>query len=99
MKRFIVSGLMAICCALAVPMVSAAAEQAVAAAAVTQVVNVNTATVQELQQLPGIGKAIAQRIVEFREQGGHFKTPDDLMQVKGIGQKTMEHIRPMVAVK
>lgn len=64
----------------------------------TPQVNVNTASVQELQLLPRVGPAIAQRIVEFRNANGPFKTPEELIRVKGIGEKTFANLQPYVAV-
>ena len=56
-------------------------------------ININTATSQELQTLQGIGPAMAQRIIEYRQTSGRFSTVDDLTNVKGIGEKTLEKIR------
>ncbi len=61
-------------------------------------ININTATVEELVSLPGIGPAYAKRIVEFREKNGPFKKVDDLLNVQGIGEKTLEKIRDKVTV-
>ena len=55
-------------------------------------VNINTAGVAELEALPGIGQAKAEAIVKYREANGKFKTPEDLMQVKGVGEKVFEKI-------
>ena len=60
-------------------------------------VNVNTASVGELERLPGIGPSVAQRIVEHREKNGAFKSVEDLMLVRGIGEKSFERIKPYVA--
>lgn len=60
------------------------------------VVNINTASAQELQLLPRVGPALAKRIVEFREKNGTFKTSEELMRVKGIGEKTFELLKPYV---
>ena len=60
-------------------------------------INVNTATSQELQTLRGIGPALAQRIIEYRQISGGFSTVDDLTNVKGIGEKTVEKIRDNIA--
>jgi len=68
-----------------------------AAAAGAQSVNVNTATVEQLQLLPNVGPAVAARIVEHREKNGPFKAAEDLMLVRGIGEKSFEKLRPYVA--
>ena len=59
-------------------------------AAETQQVNINTATVQELSQLKGVGPAYAAKIVAYREANGPFAKSEDIMQVPGIGTKTFE---------
>jgi len=61
-------------------------------------VNVNTATVDELATLNGIGKAKAEAIVAYRTANGNFATVDDLTKVKGIGDKIIEKIKPEVTV-
>ena len=61
-------------------------------------VNLNTATVTELMQLPRVGIRTAGRIVAFREQHGPFRRPEDLMGVKGIGEKQFQRLRPHVTV-
>lgn len=62
----------------------------------TRPVNVNTASAQELEALPGIGPKLAQRIVEYRTQHGLFACPEDLEKVDGIGPATVNRIRPFV---
>ena len=61
-------------------------------------VHVNTATVAELQLLPGIGPVLAQKIVEYREAHGPYARPDDLLSVSGIGPSTLETIRDLIRV-
>jgi competence protein ComEA len=61
-------------------------------------VNINTASASELEQLPGIGEVIAQRIVDYRTQHGPFKTVRDLLKVEGIGEKKFESIQDHVTV-
>ena len=64
----------------------------------TSLVNLNTATVVELQTLPGVGEKRAQDIVTQRETMGGFKTVDDLQEVAGIGEKTYARLAPLVTV-
>ncbi|HKV10523.1 MAG TPA: helix-hairpin-helix domain-containing protein [Thermoanaerobaculia bacterium] len=61
-------------------------------------VNINSADATQLALLPRVGPSVAQRIVEFRKENGPFKSPDDLMLVRGIGEKTYALIKPYVAV-
>lgn len=63
-----------------------------------QTVNVNTATVAEIQLLPRIGPSVAAKVVEHREKNGNFKTLDDLMLVRGIGESTFEQLKPYLAL-
>lgn len=58
------------------------------------VVNVNTASAAELERLPGVGASVASRIVEHREKNGSFRAIEDLMLVRGIGEKSFERLRP-----
>ncbi|MBI4472499.1 MAG: helix-hairpin-helix domain-containing protein [Acidobacteria bacterium] len=61
--------------------------------------NLNTATVKELDALPGVGPVLARRIVEFREQKGGFKRVEELLVVPGISEKKWNAIRRLVEVK
>lgn len=61
-------------------------------------VNLNTATVEELDELPGVGEATALAIVEDRERNGPFSSPEDLMRVSGIGEKKFEKLEGLVCV-
>jgi len=56
-------------------------------------VNINTATVEQLSVLPGVGPKLAARIVEHRQKAGAFKSVQELMNVKGIGEKNFEKIQ------
>ena len=59
-------------------------------------ININAASAEALQSLPGIGPALAARIVADREARGPFRTSEDLLRVPGIGPKRWEQIRPLV---
>ncbi len=61
-------------------------------------VNVNTATPEELETLPGIGEVLAAAIVQFREEHGPFTSVDQLLDVSGIGEVTLEELRDFVTV-
>jgi competence protein ComEA len=61
-------------------------------------VNLNTATQAQLETLPGIGAKAAQRILEYRQKNGTFKKPEDLMNVKGIGEKSFLKLKPFLTV-
>lgn len=61
-------------------------------------VNVNTADASQLALLPRVGPSLAQKILDFRKQNGPFKATEDLMLVRGMGEKTYQLVRPYVAV-
>lgn len=63
------------------------------------VININTASEQELMTLSGIGQAKAQQIIQYREEKGLFDTPEDLMNVSGIGEKSFETLKDSIKVK
>ena len=69
-----------------------------ASASAATLVNLNTATAAQLEALPGIGKATAERIVEYRQKNGGFKKIEDLMNVRGIGEKSFLSLKPLVTV-
>jgi competence protein ComEA len=72
--------------------------RAKAEAAPTAPLNLNTATVAQLQALPGVGAATAKLIVEHRQKNGGFKKVEELMNIKGIGEKSFLKLKPMVTV-
>ena len=82
----------------AVTAVSAQSKAAAKPAAAVTVVNLNTATASQIATLPGIGEKAAQRIVEYREKNGGFKKVEELMNVKGIGEKSFLKLKPLVTL-
>ena len=61
-------------------------------------INLNTATQAQLESLPGLGAKVAERILEYRQKNGTFKKVEDLMNVKGIGEKSFLKLKPLVTV-
>jgi competence protein ComEA len=85
------------------PCTIAAAQTASAArvgkpVATAAVVNINTAPAADIERLPGIGAKTAARIVEYREKNGPFKKVEDLMNVRGIGEKNFLKLKPQLTV-
>jgi competence protein ComEA len=80
------------------PLLAQEASPAAASKATPSPVNINTATVSQLEELSGIGPKTAQRIVDYRQKNGPFKKVEDLMQVNGIGEKSFLKLKPMVTV-
>lgn len=76
-----------------------AGDDARAEAASAERVNINTAGAEELASLPGIGPALAKRIIEYRTQHGPFKRVDDLVAVKGLGPKMLDKIKLRLSVE
>ena len=75
-----------------------AADTPNAAAAAGGKVNINQASVEQISYLPRIGTKVAARVVEYRKTHGQFARPEDLMEVKGIGEKLFLTLKPYVAV-
>lgn len=75
------------------PLVSAQA-----AAKAGDKVNINTASLEELQKLPRIGPQIAQRILDYRKENGSFKRVEDILKVRGIGERVFEQLKDKITV-
>jgi competence protein ComEA len=69
-----------------------------AKATATDPINLNAATAAQLQTLPGVGASAAQRILEYRQKNGSFKKIEELMNVKGIGEKSFLKLKPLITV-
>lgn len=74
------------------------AKASTASASAGAPVNLNTATVAQLEALPGIGKSTAERILEYRQKNGSFKKIEDLMNVRGIGEKSFLKMKGLITV-
>lgn len=94
------AGARAAACALALALVLASAPAlAGGEPPLNGTVNVNTATAEQLQLLPGIGDARARAVIEARKRRGGFEQVEDLLEVKGIGEASLEQLRPYVTVE
>ena len=70
-----------------------------AEASKTSQININTATIEELDTLPGVGEATANKIVNHRSENGEFKSIEEVKNVNGIGDKKFEEIKNLICVK
>lgn len=67
-------------------------------ATATAPVNLNTATVDQLATIPGVGPKMAERIIDYRQKNGGFKKVEDLMNVSGVGEKSFLKMKPLITV-
>jgi comEA protein len=100
MRVSIVAFVLALACVAGTGPAMFAQDQAAPAAAskAAAPLNLNTATVDQLVALPGIGERTAKQIVEYREKNGPFKKAEDLMNIKGIGEKSFLRLKTLVTV-
>ena len=94
LRRFVATGLALAMAALLVTGTAMAAGKS----APTAKVNLNTASVEQLTTLPGVGPKLAARIVEYRQKSGTFRSTQELMNVKGVGEKNFAKIQSWLSV-
>jgi len=94
LRRFVATGLALVMAALLVSGTAMAAGKP----APTAKVNLNTASVEQLTTLPGVGPKLAARIVEYRQKSGTFRNTQELMNVQGIGEKNFAKIEAWLSV-
>jgi len=83
---------------LAAPVQTQTAGAATPAPDAVKMINLNTATAAELETLPGIGPAMAARILEYREKTGPFKRIEEIMNIQGIGERVFLRLRSQITV-
>jgi competence protein ComEA len=103
MFRTVFSLVVVSCLLSALPSAAVAAQskapaRAAAKPASTAIVNLNTASASDLEGLPGIGAKTAARIVEYRQKNGPFKKVEELMNVRGVGEKNFLKLKPQLTI-
>ena len=87
-----------LCVGGVLPLAYAGSQQSAAAAADDKI-NINTASKSELMKLKGVGREVAEKIIEYREKNGPFKKPEEIRKVTGVGKGIWEANHEMITVK
>ncbi len=100
LKRMNLALALFLCLSLALAPLSALAQKSTGSskAAATEKVNLNTASLDQLQTLPGVGPAVAKRILEHRAKIGKFTKIEEILNVKGIGEKRFQRMKDRLTV-
>lgn len=98
MRRVNLGAALVLAVLLAAPVVLGAQATAPTASNAAAAVNINTATAEQLNALPGIGPKLAARIIEYRQKAGGFKRVEELMSVQGVGEKNFLKLKPLITV-
>jgi len=97
-RMFVITLVLLSSMALTAPLLAASPQSDKSSHAVVQI-DINSAGPEELQVIPGIGVALAERIVTYRKEHGAFKSARELTSVRGIGEKSLAKLLPWVAVR
>ena len=98
MTRIMIAAIAAIALSAAAAGAQGRATAPKATATATAPVNLNTATMDQLATIPGIGVKTAERIIAYRQKNGGFKKIEDLMNVQGVGEKSFLKMKPLITV-
>ena len=98
MTRIMIAAIAAIALTAAAAGAQGRATAPKATATAATPVNLNTATMDQLATIPGIGVKTAERIIEYRQKNGGFKKIEDLMNVSGVGEKSFLKMKPLITV-
>jgi len=98
MRKATIGALLVIASLAAMPARDAKAAAATGSADASGVINVNSASAEQIAFLPRVGLKLAQRVVEYRKSNGPFKKIEDLMEVKGVGEKLFVALKPHLTV-
>ncbi len=90
--------LVALAAVAAPPAAASAPAPAKSSASSAHPIDINTADGAEFESVPGIGKSLSDRIIAFREKNGPFQSVDDLLKVQGIGEKSIQKLKPYLTV-
>jgi competence protein ComEA len=100
MVRTLVAAIALVALVSATPVIAGQSRPAPQASAksVSGTININTASITDLQKLPGIGAKTAGRVIEYRQKNGPFKKVEELMNVRGVGEKSFLKLKDQISV-